>query len=69
MTNLNVYTQFELLPDELKREVADFIQFLVEKENKKKGTMKERKLGLAKGLIDMTLDFVDHLEDFNEYMD
>ncbi|NIM16514.1 MAG: DUF2281 domain-containing protein [Candidatus Aminicenantes bacterium] len=35
--------KFEALPENLKREVADFIDFLLEKEKKKKEKEKERR--------------------------
>lgn len=70
MDNLRLYSQFEMLPTELKKEVEDFIQSLLDKENKKKSNniKTDRKLGLAKGLIEMKPDFDEPLDDFKEYM-
>jgi hypothetical protein len=70
MENLNLYTQIESLPEELKNEVKDFVAFLVEKKKKiTREGKKERQLGLAKGLISMKPGFDDPLDDFKEYME
>lgn len=73
MTNLSLNTRLEMLPPELKKEVEDFIDFLLEKENQKKKmnqpVKQERTPGLAKGLIEMKSDFDEPLEDFKEYME
>lgn len=73
MTNLSLNTRLEMLPPELKKEVEDFIDFLLEKENQKQKmnqpAKKERTPGLAKGLIEMKPDFDEPLEDFKEYME
>ena len=69
MTNIQLYTQISSLPDNLKKEVADFVKSLMNKSNKKQHqNPKERKLGLAKGLIKIAPDFDEPLEDFKEYM-
>jgi uncharacterized protein DUF2281 len=61
-----VLTQFSMLPDNLKQEVADFIAFLNQK-NKPK-VKKPRKFGAAKGMFIMSSDFDEPLEDFKDYM-
>jgi hypothetical protein len=54
------------LPEELKKEADDFVDFLTSKmENNKKS--ENRKAGLAKGLIEMKEDFDEPLEDFKDY--
>ncbi len=71
MNNVSFYTQVEMLPDELKKEVEDFIEFLLEKQKKIKPEIhlkKERTPGLAKGLVEMSPDFDEPLDDFKEYM-
>jgi hypothetical protein len=55
------------LPDELKLEVADFVDFLLTKK-KKEGLRKKPVFGSAKGLFVMQPGFDEPLEDFNEYM-
>jgi predicted CopG family antitoxin len=67
MNSLSIYTKLESLPKDLKQEVSDFIDFLVQKKSGKK-----RKItpifGSAKGKIKMAPDFDAPLDDFNEYM-
>lgn len=55
------------LPEKLKNEVADFVDFLMNKNN---GKNIERKpvFGSAKGMFTMKPDFDEPLEDFKEYM-
>ncbi len=52
---------------ELKKEVEDFVDFLLEKSKKEKPT--KRTLGLAKGRIVISDDFDQPLADFKEYME
>ncbi|MFD0998473.1 DUF2281 domain-containing protein [Ohtaekwangia kribbensis] len=52
MENLKLYNQIESLPQELKQEVKDFVQFLLEKSKKReKNPQNEPTAGLAKGSI------------------
>ena len=67
MTDLQLYTQISSLPADLKKEVSDFVEFLKQKA-KPKTRLKKRQLGAAKGLIVMSPDFDEPLEDFKEYM-
>lgn len=60
-------TQFNSLPDSLKKEVVDFIALLSKKSKKGKKSGK-RKFGILKGKIHMAVDFDAPLEDFKEYM-
>ena len=68
MSDLQVHEQFSSLPTDLKKEVADFIEFLKYK-SRKQTKLKKRQAGLAKGLIKMKDDFDEPLEDFEEYME
>jgi phosphoenolpyruvate synthase/pyruvate phosphate dikinase len=70
MSTLQLQSEIEKLPDYLKKEVEDFIGFLLEKEKKKQEliTKKGRTPGLAKGMITMSPDFDEPLDDFKEYM-
>jgi hypothetical protein len=65
MLDIETYKKLALLPDELKKEVDDFVDFLLTKRSNKP---QKRKPGLAEGLIKMKEDFDEPLEDFNEYM-
>lgn len=66
MNDLELYAKLVELPDELKKEANDFVEFLKTKVSGK-GISKKRKAGLAKGLIEMSEDFDEPLEDFKEY--
>jgi hypothetical protein len=67
MTNISLYTKISLLPEHLKAEVNDFIDFLIsKKESDRKG---KRKAGFFKGKIEMSPDFDEPLDDFKEYME
>ena len=67
MTNIHLYTKLLGLPAELKKEVADYIDFLKYKLKRDK-TPKKRDAGLAKGMIEISPDFDEPLNDFKEYM-
>lgn len=56
MNDIELYTKLVRLPDELKQEADDFVEFLKTKTKNKK-VSKSRKAGLAKGLIEMSDDF------------
>jgi hypothetical protein len=67
MTDIQLYSQITSLPADLKKEVSDFVEFLKQK-TKAKTILKKRQLGAAKGLIKMSPDFDEPLEDFKDYM-
>jgi hypothetical protein len=67
MTDVQLYAQITSLPAELKKEVSDFVEFLKQK-TKSKTILKKRQLGAARGLIKMSSDFDEPLEDFKDYM-
>ena len=67
MSGLSLYTKLETLPSNLKQEVADFIDFLLEKSSRKKKKTVP-KFGSAKGKIKMAPDFDAPLDDFKDYM-
>lgn len=64
MNDLDIYIKLATLPEPMKKEVSDFVDFLKTKSNTKNKT---RKAGLAKGLIKMHDDFDEPLDDFKEY--
>lgn len=66
MNDLELYSKLMSLPDELKKEADDFVEFLKTKMADKKIT-ESRTPGLAKGLIKMSDDFDEPLDDFKEY--
>ena len=67
MSGLSLYTKFEALPVNLKQEVSDFMDFLIEKSSATKKKITPRP-GSAKGKIRMSPDFDAPLEDFKDYM-
>lgn len=67
MSDSQLYTQIASLPADLKKEVADFVGFLLQKQTTRK-KHKTRKPGSLKGKIRMSADFDEPLEDFKDYM-
>ena len=67
MESTVLYSKIEMLPDNLKEEVNDFVSFLLQKINKSKKPQ-ERQFGAFKGMITISPDFDAPLEDFNDYM-
>lgn len=61
-----LYSKIHSLPNSLKSEVNDFIDFLIAK-RKREVKKKEPKFGCAKGQIYISPDFDDPLDDFKEY--
>ncbi|WP_291372405.1 DUF2281 domain-containing protein [Cyclobacterium sp.] len=55
------------LPENLKKEVQDFVDFLLTK-TKKEDEKKIRAFGSMKGKIKMVDDFDAPIEDFKDYM-
>lgn len=66
MGQLTLNTKLESLPPDLKKEVNDFVDFLISKS--KSGQRKPAKFGSAKGKIRMSDDFDAPLDDFKDYM-
>ena len=67
MNSLSLYTKLETLPQELKQEVSDFIDFLIKKQAAARQKLVPQ-FGSAKGKIEMAPDFDAPLDDFKEYM-
>ena len=65
---MEIYLKLSSLPDHLKEEVIDFIDSLKSKLGQANDIV-VRKSGLAKGLIKMTDDFDEPLDDFKDYME
>lgn len=68
MSDLDLLIKLTSLPENLKQEVIDFIDFLKSKKEMSESSKVVRKPGLAKGLISMTDDFDEPLDDFKDYM-
>jgi mRNA-degrading endonuclease RelE of RelBE toxin-antitoxin system len=67
MNSLTAFNKWSMLPKNLQKEVLDFIEFLLSKQNKPEQTPKP-KFGSAKGMFKMMPDFDEPLDDFKEYM-
>jgi hypothetical protein len=67
MTDSQLYSKLNDLKPSLKREVYDFVDFLLSKQ-KKNAVSKKPQFGCAKGRFKMASDFDAPLEDLNEYM-
>jgi Protein of unknown function (DUF2281) len=65
MDNIILYTKLSNLPDSMKLEVANFIDFLLNKN--KKPSKHKAKFGSAKGMFKMKKNFDDPIDDFNDY--
>jgi len=67
MRSISLYTKINSLPENLRKEANDFIDFLLQKSKKIKKS-KKRKAGFLKGKIEISSDFDESLDDFKEYM-
>lgn len=67
MTAFHLYNKLTALPENLRKEVEDFIDFLSQKK-KKQVKKKKPVFGSFKGKIVLGPDFDEPLEDFKEYM-
>lgn len=67
LNNLNLYGKLATLPDDLRSQVADFVDFLSDR-NLESGNRKKPQFGSGKGMFVIKPDFDEPLEDFKEYM-
>lgn len=67
MDNVSLFNKINSLPENLKKEVQDFVEFLQTK-NKRDSKIKSRAFGCLKGKIRMAGDFDAPIEDFKDYM-
>lgn len=65
MDNILLYAKLSKLPDNMKSEVSNFIDFLLNKNIK--ATRTKAKFGSAKGIFKMKKNFDDPIEDFKDY--
>ncbi|WP_420386943.1 DUF2281 domain-containing protein [Roseivirga sp.] len=68
MKESEILFKYSTLPEKLKKEFESFLQKLASKAQKKPETPNKRPIGLAKGLIEISSDFDEPLEDFKDYM-
>ena len=67
MSDVQLYNKIASLPEDLKKQVADFVEYL-ETKSRTKAEKKQRKFGYAKGFFKMSEDFNKPLDDFKDYM-
>jgi hypothetical protein len=69
MSNRLLYSKIQMLQsDELKQDLMQYVEFLLAKQSDKKPSKRIPVFGSAKGTFQMSADFDEPLEDFNEYM-
>jgi hypothetical protein len=70
MTDQAILKKIHALPDSMKAEIIDFIEFLMQKYRSKSKTQEKKipEYGSLKGTFKMADDFDDPLEDFKDYM-
>jgi hypothetical protein len=68
MTNSDLLHKVSILPDALKTEVADYVDFLIQKYVSDKPTPVKLHFGMMKGTITLADDFDKPLDDFSDYM-
>ena len=64
------YIQLSSLPEDVRKQVLDFIEMLMKRheENPVESQPKKRPIGMFKGKIRMADDFDAPLDDFKDYM-
>ena len=67
MTTITLASKISKLPDSIKKELLDYMEFLINK-HKVSGRKKHPKAGCMKGTFKMSTDFNAPLDDFNEYI-
>ena len=70
MEDVELYTKLATLPDNIKSEVMDFIDFLLNKSItiQQKNTAPKARFGSGRGLFKIKEGFDEPLEDFESYM-
>lgn len=67
MSDVQLYNRITSLPEDLKKQVVDFVEFL-EAKSHDKVEKKERKFSYAKGFFKVSDDFDEPLGNFKDYM-
>lgn len=66
MTNTSLFTKISALPQPIKNEVVDYMEFLIQKHMNNDSNV-HPKAGCMQGIFKMSSDFNEPLEDFKEY--
>ena len=71
MATAHNYIQLSSLPEDVRQQVLDFIEFLMRRRqgNEPQEKRKTPVPGLAKGMVTVPADFDAPLDDFKEYME
>lgn len=69
MSTADLLVKFNGLPEDLRKQVTDFIDALLKRTPKQEVPKKKRPIGLMKGKIRMADDFDEPLEDMRPYME
>ncbi|HRN37832.1 MAG TPA: DUF2281 domain-containing protein [Flavobacteriales bacterium] len=70
MSTADLFVKIESLPTELRKELIDFLEFLLQRNKpRKEGPRRGGVPGLAKGRIVIADDFDAPLDDFKPYME
>ena len=74
-TSILLYNKILQMPEDVKKQVNDFIDFIESKKEKhnkldikEKGENNKRPFGILRGKIKMAEDFDEPMEDFKDYM-
>lgn len=68
MRSISLYKKIDSLPDNLKEEANNYIDFLLSRKPSLK-KIKPRKAGFLKGQFEIRDDFDEPLDDFKAYME
>ncbi|MBL7945231.1 MAG: DUF2281 domain-containing protein [Flavobacteriales bacterium] len=71
MATAHNYIQLSSLPEDVRQQVLDFIEFLMRRRHGQEPQEKRKTPvpGLAKGMVTVPADFDAPLDDFKEYME
>ena len=69
MSSADLFVKLNSLPEDLRKQVLDYIEFLLTRKQQPEPPKKKRVSGLMKGQIHMADDFDAPLDDFKEYME
>ncbi|MEO8734171.1 MAG: DUF2281 domain-containing protein [Flavobacteriales bacterium] len=74
MSSADLFVKIESLPADLRKQVTDFVEFLLKRKAAPEGGENDSELkkpvpGLLKGKIWIADDFDEPLDDFKEYME
>jgi len=69
MSTTTLFQKIDSMPDEMKQQIAAFVDSLAHNSVEGKSTKKTPKFGSHPGVFQIASDFDEPLEDFKEYME